>query len=105
MGETEALPRWESISRPEAMGLARELDAELGAGAEFLCSDVYELPGKLDAAFEIVFASYGVLCWLPDLAEWGKVIRRFLATGWLLLHRRSASRRRHARRPGRGGSA
>jgi len=66
---------------PEAISLARELDAELGAGAEFVCSDVYELPGKLEGAFDIVFASYGVLCWLSDLAPWGKVINHFLSPG------------------------
>jgi SAM-dependent methyltransferase len=65
----------------EAIGVARELNAELGAGAEFVCSDVYELPGKLEGAFDIVFTSYGVLCWLPDLVQWGKVISHFLAPG------------------------
>lgn len=67
----------------EAIGLARELDAELGAGAEFVCSDVCDLPGKLEGAFDIVFTSYGVLCWLPDLAAWGKVISHFLKPGGL----------------------
>ena len=65
----------------EAIGVARELNAELGAGAEFVCSDVYELPGKLEGAFDIVFTSYGVLCWLPDLTQWGNVISQFLAPG------------------------
>jgi len=66
---------------PEAISLARQLDAELGAGAEFVCSNVYNLPGKLEGAFDIVFTSYGVLCWLPDLVEWGKVISHFLVPG------------------------
>ena len=65
----------------QAISLARELAAELGAGAEFVCSDVYDLPGKLEGAFDIVFTSYGVLCWLPDLAAWGKVISHFLEPG------------------------
>lgn len=65
----------------EAISVARELNAELGASAEFVCSDVYDLPGKLEATFDVVFTSYGVLCWLPDLAAWGKVISRFLAPG------------------------
>jgi len=65
----------------EAIGLARQLNAELGAGAEFVCSNIYDLPGKLDGAFDIVFSSYGVLCWLPDLAEWGNVISHFLRPG------------------------
>jgi len=65
----------------EAISLARELDADLGVGAEFVCSDVYDLPRKLEGAFDIVFTSYGVLCWLPDLTAWGKVISHFLAPG------------------------
>jgi SAM-dependent methyltransferase len=65
----------------EAISLARQLDAELGAGAEFVCSNVYDLPDALEGTFEIVFSSYGVLCWLPDLTAWGKVISHFLAPG------------------------
>jgi SAM-dependent methyltransferase len=65
----------------EAISLARKLDADLGAGAKFVCSDVYDLPGRLEGAFEVVFTSYGVLCWLPDLAAWGKVISHFLGPG------------------------
>ena len=66
---------------PEAISLARKLDAEHDAGAEFVCSNIYDLPGKLEAGFDIVFTSYGVLCWLPDLAQWGNVISHFLAPG------------------------
>lgn len=66
---------------PEAIRVARGLDAELGAAAEFVCSNIYDLPAKLEGAFDIVFTSYGVLCWLPDLAEWGNVINHFLAPG------------------------
>ena len=29
----------------------------------------------------IVFTSYGVLCWLPDLTEWGRIISNFLKPG------------------------
>ena len=65
----------------EAISLARRLDEDLGTGAKFVCSDVYDLPGKLEGAFDIVFTSYGVLCWLPDLAAWGKVISHFLSPG------------------------
>jgi SAM-dependent methyltransferase len=83
----------------EAISLARELDADLGAGAEFVCSDIYDLPGKLEAAFDVVFTSYGVLCWLPDLAAWGKVISRLLAPGafFLLLWNRREGKARPRR--------
>jgi len=65
----------------EAISLSRKLDADLGTKAEFVCSDVYDLPGKLEGKFDVVFTSYGVLCWLPDLTAWGKVISHFLEPG------------------------
>lgn len=66
---------------PEAIGLARRLSDELSVEAEFVCSNIYDLPQNLEGEFDIVFTSYGVLCWLPDLPEWGKVINHFLAPG------------------------
>jgi SAM-dependent methyltransferase len=66
---------------PEAIALARQLSAETGVGAEFVCSDIYELPQNLEGEFDIVFASYGVLCWLPDLDAWAKLINHYLAPG------------------------
>jgi SAM-dependent methyltransferase len=61
--------------------LARQLSDELDIPAEFICSNLYELPQALEAEFDVVFTSYGVLPWLPDLVEWGKIIARFLAPG------------------------
>jgi SAM-dependent methyltransferase len=66
---------------PAAVGLARQLTAEVEVPAEFICSNVYELPNHLEGVFDIVFTSYGVLCWLPDLAAWADVIARLLARG------------------------
>jgi SAM-dependent methyltransferase len=66
---------------PEAITLARRLSAETGAPADFVCSDIYELPERLGGEFDVVYTSYGVLCWLPDLDAWGKVIDHFLAPG------------------------
>jgi SAM-dependent methyltransferase len=66
---------------PKAIEAARELNAELGAEAEFVCSDVYELPDQLDGLFDVVFTSYGVLYWLSDLGKWAEIVDRFLAPG------------------------
>jgi SAM-dependent methyltransferase len=65
----------------EGIALARSLSAELGIEATFIHSDVYELPDLLSREFDIVFTSYGVLAWLPDLRRWADVIARFLAAG------------------------
>ena len=57
---------------------ARSLAAETGIDARFVVSDVYELPEKLDGQFDIVFTSYGALCWLPDIARWAQVAAHFV---------------------------
>jgi SAM-dependent methyltransferase len=64
-----------------AIARARALAAELGLEARFLRSDVYELTRVLREQFDVVFTSYGVLCWLPDLVEWARVVARFLRPG------------------------
>ena len=35
----------------------------------------------LDEKFDIVFTSYGVLYWLPDISKWGETVSRFLKPG------------------------
>lgn len=66
---------------PKAIDTANRLANELGIDARFICSDVYELPHVLEGAFDIVFTSYGVLTWLPDLQRWASVISHFLRDG------------------------
>lgn len=62
----------------KAIEIAVSLKTELGMNADFICSDIYDLPDVLDRKFDIVFTSYGVLAWLPDLDRWARVIRHFL---------------------------
>jgi SAM-dependent methyltransferase len=62
----------------KAIDLARSLREELGIDADFLCCDIHDLPKMLEGEFDIVFTSYGVLCWLPDLGEWARIIAHFL---------------------------
>ena len=49
--------------------------------ATFICCDIYDLPAHLDTQFDIVFTSYGVIGWLPDLDRWAQVIAGFLKPG------------------------
>jgi SAM-dependent methyltransferase len=64
-----------------AIDLARRLSKEVGIEASFVQSDIYDLPENLDGQFDIVFTSYGVLCWLPDLGRWAEIIARFMKPG------------------------
>ncbi len=65
----------------EAIKKAEELNTQLGLNARFICSDVYELADKLEDQFDIVYTSYGVLGWLPDMKKWAGVVSRFLKPG------------------------
>lgn len=68
---------------PEAICLARKLSEELNIPARFIESELSDLPKVLDDRFDIVFTSYGVLCWLPDLVPWAELIARYLKPGGL----------------------
>ena len=65
----------------EAILLARSISEELGIDARFVNSNIYDLPKVLDEQFDIVFTSYGALCWLPDLKKWAELIKRYLKSG------------------------
>jgi SAM-dependent methyltransferase len=66
----------------ESINLARKLAADVGLDdARFVCSDVYGLPDVLDQSFDVVYTSFGVLAWLPDLRRWARVVDHFLAPG------------------------
>ncbi|MBM3933723.1 MAG: class I SAM-dependent methyltransferase [SAR202 cluster bacterium] len=64
-----------------AIEAARALAEETGLNARFIHSNVYDLPKVHNARYPLVFTSYGVLCWLPDLTLWAQVIAHFLTPG------------------------
>lgn len=66
---------------PEAIGRAQVLAQELGIDARFVCANVLDPQELGDAQFDIVFTSYGVLNWLPDLGAWARVIAQHLKPG------------------------
>lgn len=61
--------------------LARQLSEETGIPATFIASDIYDLPKVLDTKFDIVFTSYGVLCWVSNIKKWAKLIHYYLKDG------------------------
>jgi SAM-dependent methyltransferase len=64
-----------------AIELAKQLSKELKISARFIQSNIYDTPKILKEKFDIVFTSYGVLCWLPDLSKWAEVINYCLKPG------------------------
>jgi SAM-dependent methyltransferase len=59
---------------PQAIATARKLGEDAGIEARFVESNVYDLGNRFDSQFDIVFCSWGVLVWLPDLRPWGRLI-------------------------------
>jgi SAM-dependent methyltransferase len=71
-----------------AIAAARKLAAELGLSdrAQFVEADLYDAPAAIPepAAFDIVFVTWGALCWLPDIRRWAEIVVRFLKPGGFL---------------------
>lgn len=74
----------------ESIKEAKKLNDELGLNAKFICCNVYDLHPQnrassqvspLGGDFEIVFTSYGVIGWLPDLTQWAQIISHYLRPG------------------------
>ena len=73
---------------PLAIDAARQLAAEtnLSRRASFVEANVYDAPKVLEgrALFDIVFVTWGSLCWLPDVKRWADVVAHFLKPGGFL---------------------
>jgi 2-polyprenyl-3-methyl-5-hydroxy-6-metoxy-1,4-benzoquinol methylase len=71
-----------------AIDEARRLAADAQADASFVVSDVYDAVAALGAGrFDLVYTGIGALCWLPDIARWGRVVAELLAPGGSLFLR------------------
>ncbi|WOJ94418.1 class I SAM-dependent methyltransferase [Congregibacter variabilis] len=66
---------------PVAIAKARELAEKTQLDTQFVCSDVYGFQANSPEAFDIVFTSYGAICWLPDLRRWAELVAANLAVG------------------------
>lgn len=64
-----------------AISQAKRINKELALDAEFICCNIYDLPEHLEGQFDIVYASYGTIVWLPDLEKWASIISRYLKPG------------------------
>ncbi|MGI8667398.1 MAG: class I SAM-dependent methyltransferase [Jatrophihabitans sp.] len=73
---------------PAALGAARGLATAAGADIDYVESDAYDAvqrfgPGR----FDLVYTGIGALCWLPDIARWGRLVADLLAPGGRLFIR------------------
>jgi len=65
----------------DAIKLANQLTEQANLKADFILTNVYDLPKVLDEKFDVVYTSVGVLCWLNNLKKWAEVIAYFLKPG------------------------
>lgn len=65
----------------EAITFATNMAKELNEGVSFILGNVLHLDQLIDGEFDLIFCSYGVTGWLPELDTWAKNISRFLAPG------------------------
>jgi 2-polyprenyl-3-methyl-5-hydroxy-6-metoxy-1,4-benzoquinol methylase len=65
----------------QAIEEAEILKDKLGIKATFIAKDIYQFGRENNEHFDIVFTSYGVLCWLHDLKDWAKTIANALVDG------------------------
>jgi SAM-dependent methyltransferase len=64
-----------------ALDVARGLSSETGLKADFVQGTVDEAPRLTPGPFDLVFTTWGTICWLPDLTVWARVIASVLAPG------------------------
>ncbi len=65
----------------KAIQKAKELAVQVGTSTKFIQCNIYDLKSKLQQQFDIVFTSYGVIGWLPDLQKWAELISYYLKPG------------------------
>jgi SAM-dependent methyltransferase len=64
-----------------ALDVAPRLAEETGLQATFVQGAVDDAPRLTPGPFDLVFTTWGTLCWLPDLTVWARVIASALAPG------------------------
>ena len=64
-----------------ALDVARRLSDETGLKANFVEGTVDQAPELTPGPFDLVFTTWGTICWLPDMKQWAKTIASVLAPG------------------------
>jgi SAM-dependent methyltransferase len=71
-----------------AIGAAQKLTEELGLAsrARFVHADLYDAPEAIrePGAFDLVYITWGTICWLPDVTRWAAIVAHFLTPGGAL---------------------
>ncbi|WP_346426231.1 class I SAM-dependent methyltransferase [Actinobaculum sp. 313] len=71
----------------ESLRRARSIAERAGVDIEFIQANVYDSRQVITGDFDLVYTSLGVLCWLPDIMAWAKVVASLLRHGGRLVLR------------------
>lgn len=66
---------------PVAIRQARELAEKAGIEATFIEGNVYDAPSLIEGQYDLVYVTWGTICWLPDIEGWAKVVSHFVKPG------------------------
>ncbi len=65
-----------------AITAAQRLSSELGltSRARFVQADLYDAPTAIPEplGFDLVYVTWGAICWLPDIRRWAEIVAQFL---------------------------
>ena len=65
----------------EAVRKAEEIRDKLNLNSRFICCNVYDIDQHIEDSFDLVFTSYGVIGWLPDLEKWAQQLCQRIKSG------------------------
>jgi SAM-dependent methyltransferase len=68
----------------EAIAAARDFASQAKRDVRFVHSNIYDAPAALGATYEIAYATWGTICWLPDIVRWARVVADVLEPGGFL---------------------
>ncbi|MBM6596618.1 class I SAM-dependent methyltransferase [Microvirga pudoricolor] len=66
---------------PVAIAAARDLSRRSGLPATFVEADLYDAPRAVPGSFDMVYSTWGTICWLPDIRAWAEIVAQKLAPG------------------------
>ncbi|MEP3112942.1 class I SAM-dependent methyltransferase [Nisaea sp.] len=66
---------------PVAIKHARALAVATDTDATFVEGNLYDAPKLIDGVFDLVYVTWGTICWLPDIEGWARVIAHFVKPG------------------------
>lgn len=69
----------------QAIATAQELSQRLTLPAQFVCCNVLDMDQHIEEQFELVFASYGICGWFPDVGAWAQQAAQRVAVGGRLI--------------------